>query len=142
MKEMKVDGKYTLIKVSEMLACTISENIRVNGLYDGRFTYQPIGKGKKRTFYLNMRDMLVLEGFEHPFTTDFEAVQKGESKTFIGNGKINLVGKVGIEEVRKHIEEYNLNPNALLKDVLYMGVPVFPELCPQYVREMAERSFN
>ena len=142
MKEMKVDGKYTLIKVSEMLACTISENIRVNGLHDGRFTYQPIGKGKKRTFYLNMREMLVLEGYDHPFMTDFEAVDKGISNTFVGNAKINLVGTVGIEEVRKHIEEYNLNPNAALKDVLYMSVPVFPELCPHYIREMTEQTVN
>lgn len=132
----EIDKNYTLIGISEALATTYKKPITINGSHKGQFTFQPITKGKKKSFYLSVSDQLVFEGTDLPFTTDYDGIDEGFGNSFTGNAMFNLISnssKMKIEEVRVFIEENNLNGEADLSRVLYHEVPVFPELCPDYV---------
>lgn len=134
----QIDMKYILIGISEALATTYKKPIVINGVHKGQFTFQPITKGKKKTFYLSVNDQMVFEGTQLPFTTDYDGIDEGFGNCFTGNAMFNLVAngsKLTIEQVRVFIEENNINGEADLSRVLYHEVPVFPELCPNYVIE-------
>jgi hypothetical protein len=138
---MKIElGKnYAVIGVNEAMAVTVLEFVSVDGIHKNSITGSQLLFGRKSKIRqtVNIDGHLVFEGTELPFTTDFMAVQQGIHDTFSGNGCINLAGKGPIEEVRRFIEAYNLNPETDLGNVYFMDVPVFPELCEDFMEVSA-----
>ena len=104
--QWKKDGCYTVIGISQMLAFTVKSEIRVRQTdADGEPIFVMRGKRTAQKFNDPIgRNKLVFEGWDIPLKTDME--QKG---TFVayGNACFNFLGSV--EEVRKSIDEKNVN---------------------------------
>lgn len=126
---------YTLIRISIHLAYSYSQCIEIQKIANGMVVYKEIVNGVKRAqpITLAIDNPLVFSGTQIPFRTDYDLVYAGKSNVFEGNGLFNLLGELPIEEVRRFIEEYNLNTEAELGDVIYKDVPVFPELADEAV---------
>lgn len=126
---------YTIIG-SSVLGMTTTRVILVT-VVDNEWKYQryPLVRGSRKNFLLVTDDELVFEGNDVPFTSDFEAVKKGELDHFRGDSKINLHSKLNIEEVRVFIETHNLNNFVSLDKISIQGTPVFPEFCDHLINQ-------
>lgn len=133
----KVKQIYTLLNIGAMAVSTQRE-IMITQNSEGKLKYKPTGK-RKEYFLVVEFDELVFEGTDIPFMTDFEACVKGLTEHFDGNGMLNLFTELNIEEVRKFIEENNLNPQMNLARIRINEVPVFPEMDPSYTKQLTEK---
>jgi hypothetical protein len=133
----KVKQLYTLLNIGAMAISTQRE-IMITQNSEGLLKYRPNGKRKEYHLVVGF-DELVFEGTDIPFMTDFEACAKGLTEHFDGNAMLNLFTELTIEEVRKFIEENNLNPQMDLGRIRINEVPVFPELVPSYTKQLTEK---
>lgn len=108
--KFEIDGKYTLVAISEGLAHSIRHEIVITGFNDGcdRFTFKENGRGKRREFFLpgaeKLDQQLVFEGHFLPFVLD------SETDSFCGNAMFNFVTD-DPAELRLFIKQYCLNPS-------------------------------
>lgn len=131
-----IDGRYTVIGISEVLALTTKTEIRVAKIDDAG---EPvIALRRKRTLHKFRdglgRDKLVFEGWDIPLKVDSE--QEG-SFVMNGNACFNFLGDA--EGIRSFVSEKNLNEYFSRHDAILAhgervrpggdsAIPVYPEV--------------
>ncbi len=139
MIQLEPGKNYAIISISEFLAVSCLEFVSMERMQNGmNITKQLLfGKKSKLQTVMRIKDQLVFEGTELPFTTDYTAFQAGHRNSYTADACFNLVGKGPIEDIRRFIGEYNINPKADLGKIYFMDVPVFPELCEDFLEVSA-----
>lgn len=137
----KINGQYTVVGISSMLAMTNKMEIKVRDIdADGNVVFVFKGKRKLKTFMDDTRTkMIVFPGWEIPLKIDSDQeTPKGEymgGYMTCGNACYNFMGTP--DEVRHYIDKNNLNEyfnrhDAVLahgkKVISGSGVPVYPEV--------------
>ena len=106
--KVKVGGKYTLYKVSEVMAWTVAWRITVREVNDKGIVYAHKGKRKRyiqRDTELEPFTGLLFEGWEQPFRADCE------TSSFCGNACVNIIG--GKLAIAEWVDTKNINPNVI-----------------------------
>ena len=124
----KLNLKYTIYRIGEMLAMTSCQRITVKEIREnGDVVFQP--KGKRKLYLLQMKwqsyvngpvnefDGAVFEGWDTPYTSDTDQDRDGNPiRTMRGNACFNFVGPA--DRIRAWIEEKQLNPKFRKEHVL------------------------
>ena len=140
----KLNLKYTIYRIGEMLAMTSCQRITVKEIRDNGETiiYQP--QGKRKLFMLRMHwqsytngpvnefDGAVFEGWDTPYTSDTDQDRDGSPiRTMRGNACFNFVGPA--DKIREWIDAKQLNPKFRKEHVLAIEADgaeqvVYPDL--------------
>lgn len=129
--QLKVNQKYTCIRISGFATCVKYEIIITGIASNGSYICK--NKGKRKEYYFNgdLRDMLLFEGHGLPLLVD------SETNRFFGNAKLNFVTDEP-EKLRTYIGQNCLNPDLEVLHKIRVtptdrnkvdgeGVPLFPE---------------
>jgi len=150
----KMNGKYTVYRISDFMAMTTGQRITVKEIRDNGETivYQP--QGKRKLYMLRMHwqnytngpvnefDGAVFEGWDTPYTCDTDSDRNGEGiRTMRGNACYNFVGPA--DRIREWIDAKQLNPKFTKANVLAIEgdteVIVYPEHTRSGVHAVIDR---
>lgn len=115
--ELKVNGKYTVISISESTAMTRKMEITITNKIElnGKIGYEYKLKGKRTSFALRPKDSsLILEGWDIPIKADTDC-----AGVWRGNACLNLVGD--IDTARFYIDNKNLNEGLIKGKILLVN---------------------
>lgn len=131
--EFDINGEYTIFEISSFMACSVRRKIIITGKQNDRYTFKL--KGKRKQFYLNITNTTaVFKGFNIPFYVDSDEENTiNGTKSFHGNACLNFVGKV--EDIKKWIDENNLNENLNKAVILAVENGVYSVVYPDIARE-------
>ena len=138
MIDLKINGKYTIIEISDFLACSIKTEITITQKIGERYVFKQ--RGKRKEYYLKEfnKGMLFFENWDLWIIPDSDfKVNMGDftTKSFKGNALLNIVGEP--EKIKSFIDSFNLNPLLDKGIVIATGenndkeIPVYMDLAEQ-----------
>jgi len=132
--ELKINEQYTIINISDALACTSKRQWTITGEENGRL-FGTMDK-KKKTYYLPKitNETLVFKGHNIPLTTD------SETGRFFSNACLNFVVD-DPKTAQEYIKTNNINPDFTAWHEIMFTMrganndeeyyPLFPEKVPE-----------